>query len=259
MSSPGTLFLIPVYLGPSYSRFLSAHLIQTVHHLRHFIVENEKTARAFMKSVSSPVPISAMSFAVLDEHSAGTDISSLLEPLLDGNDAGLMSEAGCPGIADPGSELVYLAHQKGIKVIPLAGPSSILLGLMASGLNGQSFRFNGYLPRDHNGRKAKLKELERVVSVSSETQIFIETPYRNMALFDDMKETLQPDTIVCIACDINGPAEEIRTLTVTEWKKITPHFEKRPCVFLIGQPAALASVQQKRSMPPRETQRRHRR
>ncbi|MEY4594446.1 MAG: hypothetical protein RIQ47_856, partial [Bacteroidota bacterium] len=195
MSGYGKLYLLPVYLGQPDTDFLSQRLIDTAKRLTHFIVENDKTARAFLKSIGTPTPMAELSLQELSEHTTATSLPSLLAPMLNGNDCGLMSEAGCPGIADPGSELVRLAHQKGIQVIPLAGPSSILLGLMASGLNGQRFRFNGYLPREANERKAKLRELEKEIRRSGETQLFIETPYRNQAMLADIVEQLDPELL----------------------------------------------------------------
>lgn len=232
--SYGRLFLLPVFLGDPRPELLSPELIRTAHSLKHFIVENEKTARAFLKSIGTPVPMPELAFRVLDEHTATSDLPPLLDWLLQGIDVAVMSEAGCPGVADPGSELVRLAHGKGIKVVPFAGPSSILLGLMASGLNGQRFRFVGYLPREKQERRNALKGLEKEVQKSGETQLFIETPYRNDALLEDLFTTLGGDTLLCIACDLNCSNEEIRTRSISEWKKSPFYPGKRPCVFFLG-------------------------
>ena len=256
MTGKGTLFLIPVFLGPANSNFLSQHLIQIVHDLKHFIVEDEKTARGFLKALAIPTALPEISLSQLNEHTASGDMEELLSPLLNGHDCGLMSEAGSPGIADPGSELIFLAHRKGIKVVPLAGPSSILLGLMASGMNGQYFSFNGYLSRESNERCIQLKELEKKVIRKNETQLFIETPYRNAALLEDIKKTLQPETLLCIACNINAPEELIFTQSIREWKSSKLDFQKKPCIFIIGQPAFHAIS--KRSQASQHRQRQYR-
>ena len=237
MAAFGTLYLLPVYLGQPDPDKLSQQLIRTAKELSHFIVENEKTARAFLKSICTPVPMAELVLHVLDEQTPPASIPTLLEPLLNGINCGLMSEAGCPGIADPGSELVRLAHAKGIKVVPMAGPSSILLGLMASGLNGQRFRFHGYLPREGNERKQALRELEKEIRRNGETQIFIETPYRNHAMLDDILEQLSGDILLSIGCDLNDVKELMATRSVHEWKSNRPDLHKRPCIFLLGQGA----------------------
>ncbi len=236
--SYGRLYLLPVFLGTPDPELLSKRLIDTIHGLRQFVVENEKTARAFLKSVGTPIPQTELSLEILDEHTDIKSVPDLLKPLLNGNDVGLMSEAGCPGIADPGSELVRLAHLNNIQVVPLAGPSSILLGLMASGLNGQRFRFLGYLPREGKDRIQTLKELEREVYKTGETQIFIETPYRNQQLLEDILNQLDPELYLSIGCELNDLAESCITRTIGSWKKQPPSVHKRPCIFLIGRPVA---------------------
>lgn len=252
MSGYGKLYLLPVFLGQPDPDKLSPQLLTKARTLSHFVVENEKTARAFLKAIGTPVPMSELSLSVLDEQTPAAAIPSLLDPLLKGIDCGLMSEAGCPGIADPGSELVRLAHAKGIPVVPFAGPSSILLGLMASGLNGQRFRFHGYLPREANERKQALRELEKEIRRSGETQLFIETPYRNQAMFDDILEQISGEILLAIGCELNDVNEMMITRSLQEWKKNRPDLHKRPCIFLLGQAAgSITSPRSKdRPLPP---------
>ena len=171
---------------------------------------------------------------VLNEHTKSEDVSALLKPLLAGNNVGIISEAGCPGVADPGSELVRLAHEKNIYVVPLVGPSSILLALMASGMNGQRFTFLGYLPREKNLRVKAIRELERNCITKNETQIFIEAPYRNLQVLEDILNTCNPGTMLCLAVDITSPSQVISTKSIGTWKKKIPDIQKRPVVFLIG-------------------------
>ncbi len=232
----GKLYLIPVTLGeqepqqviPSYN----AELINTI---RHFICEEGKTARKFLKKLSLTTPLQEMYFYELNEHTGPMDLFDLIKPLQAGNDMGIMSEAGCPGIADPGASLVNLAHQKGIQVVPLVGPSSILLALMASGFNGQNFAFTGYLPKEKTLRIKRIKELEKLAKQQQQTQLLIETPYRNNAMLEDMKASLNPETKLLIACDLTLPNEWIKVKTVKEWNKTTVDLNKRPCIFGIYQ------------------------
>ena len=231
---PGTLYLIPTTLSDSPLRqILPDGNADIVLRLKVFIVENVRTARRFLKQVDKAIDIDALRFFELNQHTAPEQIGTYLEPLLQGCDVGIISEAGCPAIADPGADVVALAQQKGIKVVPLVGPSSILLSLMASGFNGQSFAFNGYLPIDKNTRAQQLKLLEKRIYTEHQTQIFIETPYRNKQLVDDLCRTLQPHTKLCIAADITGPNEYIKTNTLAAWKKALPDIGKVPCIFLI--------------------------
>ncbi|MFM7218013.1 MAG: SAM-dependent methyltransferase [Bacteroidota bacterium] len=248
MATTGTLFLIPVYLGASDANQLPLAVIDTAKRLRHFIVENEKTARAFLSSIRTPVPQQELSLTVLDEHTTPEEVPSLIAPLLEGIDCGLMSEAGCPGVADPGSAVVALAHHRGIRVVPLAGPSSILLGLMASGLNGQRFRFHGYLSRESGVRKEQLRSMEKEVMKSGETQLFIETPYRNQAMLEDLLAVLAPDTSLCIACDLASSSEMVLSKSISAWKSSKPDLHKRPCIFLIGE--SVISGKQSSRRPP---------
>ncbi len=231
----GTLFLIPTTLSDSPLRqILPDGNADIVSRLKVFIVENVRTARRFLKQVNRKIVIDDLQFFELNQHTDLTQIGTYLEPLQKGVDVGIISEAGCPAIADPGADVVALAQKQNIKVVPLVGPSSILLSLMASGFNGQSFAFQGYLPIDKNERAQKLKMLEKRIYAEHQTQIFIETPYRNMQLFDDLCRTLQPQTKICIAADITGETEWIRTKTVNDWKKEkNVDLHKRPTIFLI--------------------------
>ncbi len=230
----GNLYLIPTFLAEDNFTVLPESVIKTVHSLHVFVVEDEKSARRFLKRTHTPIPQAELVFHLLNEHSKQSDLPPLLDFLVQGTSIGLLSEAGCPAVADPGSDLVKLAHEKGIHVVPLVGPSSILLSLMASGFNGQSFCFHGYLPREPRQRQQRIKELEKTVLKTGQTQIFIETPYRNMQLLDDLLTCCHEDSKLCIACDITGQNETIRTKEIKNWKKNTPSFHKKPCVFLMG-------------------------
>lgn len=199
----------------------------------HYIVENEKSARRFIKGVCPEKPQSQLQIQVLNKYTPAGDIPSFLSPCLDGLDVGVISEAGCPGIADPGAEIAALAHEKDVSIVPLVGPSSIFLALMASGMNGQSFAFNGYLPIDKTKRRQEIKKLERRSAELFQSQIFIETPYRNDQLLADLSSTLKSDTRICVACDITLPTEFIRTKSAEQWKKNTESLHKRPCIFII--------------------------
>ncbi|ATA76105.1 SAM-dependent methyltransferase [Capnocytophaga canimorsus] len=230
----GKLYLIPNLLGEStVDAVLPPQVASVVSSLTHFIVENEKSARKFIKQITPEKSQQSLNFYVINKHTQATEIPSFLNPCFSGFSVGVISEAGCPGIADPGSEVVSLAHQKNICVVPLVGPSSILLAMMASGLNGQSFAFNGYLPIDREQRKKTLKSLERKAR-EGQTQIFIETPYRNDKMLADLLQTLQPNTLLCIASDITLPTETIKTQTISQWKKVKVDFQKRPTIFIIG-------------------------
>lgn len=231
----GTLYMLPVTLGDdNINQVLPTEVLNLARQLDTFIVENEKTARHFLSVVKTNKPVRELQLLTLNEHTVDKAVPELLKPLLAGQDVGLMSEAGCPGIADPGAKLVELAHRKGIKVQPLVGPSSVLLSLMASGLNGQSFRFLGYIPADKAARVARLKDLEKISAKQQETQIFIETPYRNQHLLEDMLAHCQPNTRLCIACNISLPEELIATKAIAEWKRSSlPDLHKKPTVFLL--------------------------
>jgi 16S rRNA (cytidine1402-2'-O)-methyltransferase len=234
MNAPGTLYLIPAGLGSDdVISVLSPALLRRLAELRHFIVENPKTARRFLKDAGYPHPIASAEFQVLDEHTACSEMPRLLTPLLAGSDGGLLSEAGCPAVADPGSALVRLAHDKGIRVKPLVGPSAVLLALMASGMNGQRFAFHGYLPIKNEEKILKIQELMNYSRRQDATQIFIEAPYRNQALLTTILDVCQPTTLLCLATDITLESEMICTRTVAQWKKSPPDIQRRPTVFLL--------------------------
>ncbi len=231
----GKLYLIPTTLGDNANplEVLPISIKNTIEHLNTFIVENEKTARRFIKKITPEKAQPSLKIFHLNKFTEASDLPTFLEPCLQGIDVGLLSEAGCPSVADPGSDIVKIAHLQNIQVVPLVGPSSILLALMSSGMNGQGFAFNGYLPIDKHERKHELKRLERLSSDHNQSQIFIETPYRNNKMLDDICNTLSPSTLVCIACDITLPSEFIKTKTASEWRKNTEDLHKRPSIFII--------------------------
>ena len=231
----GTLYLIPVTLGDdNINQVLPPDVVNIAQNLENFVVESEKSARHFLSSIKTAKPVRELKLNLLNEHTLDKDIAALLTPLLAGKDVGLMSDAGCPGIADPGAKLVELAHLKNIKVVPFVGPSSILLSLMASGLNGQQFAFLGYLPVDKQARNVRLKEIEKRSQTHKETQVFIETPYRNQHMLEALLSVCQPNTRLCVACDISLTTEMIATKTIVGWKKSPlPDLHKRPTVFLL--------------------------
>jgi 16S rRNA (cytidine1402-2'-O)-methyltransferase len=228
------LFLIPVTLGEtSISKVLPSYNKEIILSIRHFIVENERTARRFLKQTDSGIDIDALTFYTLNKHTTKEELSGFLRPIAAGHSMGIISEAGCPAIADPGADIVAIAQQKNIRVIPLVGPSSILLALMASGFNGQSFAFHGYLPIDNDQRVKALKNLEQGIYTENRTQLFIETPYRNAKMVEDILKTCKPSTKLCIAANITLDNEFIRTKSIGEWKKQIPDLSKKPCIFSI--------------------------
>ncbi len=234
----GRLYLIPVPLGEdSMHLVLPLNAINIAQSLRFFIVENAKTARAFLKTLPTHLPLQELQMRELNEHSKANELDLLLSPLLAGNDVGLLSEAGCPAVADPGAQLVALCHQNNILVTPLIGPSSILLALMGSGLSGQNFAFHGYLPVKANAREAKIRALEKEAQKEARTQIFIETPYRNLALFSALLAVLAPQTQLCLAVNLTQKNEQICTKTCASWQKVAPEkmpaIDKNPTVFLL--------------------------
>ncbi|AMR30441.1 SAM-dependent methyltransferase [Mucilaginibacter sp. PAMC 26640] len=234
---PGTLFLIPVPLADeAAAKSFTPYLVDTINVVKEYIVENEKTARRFLKLAGLISPQSELLIHDYGKHNRENGLKEFFTGLLAGRDVGLMSEAGCPGIADPGAEIVAEAHRKGIKVVPLVGPSSILLALMASGFNGQSFTFHGYIPIDKVERAKKIKEMESLAENNKQTQLFIETPFRNDSMLDNVLKAAKPQTKLCIACDITAPTEFIKTMTIAEWKKQVPDLRKRPAIFLIFHP-----------------------
>ena len=233
-SDTGKLYLIPTRLGDNAPlEVLPISIKKILDRVDHYIVENEKTARRFIKKVNSGKSQASLNISILNKFTQESEIPSFLDPCLENKDVGLLSEAGCPGIADPGAEVVKIAHNNNIRVVPLVGPSSILLALMSSGMNGQSFTFNGYLPIDRGDRKASLKKLERISFENNQAQLFIETPYRNNKMLEDICSILNQNTRVCVACDITLPTEFIKTKTVSEWKNITVDLHKRPAIFII--------------------------
>ena len=230
----GTLYLIPVPLAKdAAAKSFTPYLINTINQIKEYIVENEKTARYFLKEAGLKTPQSELIIHDYGKHNRQVDKLSFFKGLLAGNNVGLMSEAGCPGIADPGSDLIHLAHQKGIKVVPLVGPSSILMALMASGFNGQSFAFHGYLPIDKVQRIKKLKELEAAANKHNQTQLFIETPFRNNALLDDILKNVGLQTQLCIGCNLTADDEFIQTKSIIQWKKQVPDLHKKPTIFIL--------------------------
>ena len=231
----GTLYLIPVTLGEdNITQVLPPDVVKVAQRLDNFVVESEKSARHFLSTIKTIRPVRELTLNLLNEHTEQKDVNALLAPLLAGKDVGLMSDAGCPGVADPGAKLVELAHQKGIRVIPFVGPSSILLSLMASGFNGQQFTFLGYLPVDKTQRNQKLKEIEKRSLTNKETQIFIETPYRNQHMLEAIMSVCQPNTKLCIACDVSLTTELISSKTIASWRKSPlPDLHKRPAIFLL--------------------------
>jgi len=232
--SYGTLYLVPVPLAENAAaKSFTPYLVDTINSIKEFIVENEKTARRFLKEAGLKTPQSELTIHDYGKHNRADGTGEFFKGLQSGNDVGLMSEAGCPGIADPGAEIVEKAHRMGIKVIPLVGPSSILLALMASGFNGQSFTFHGYLPIDKVERAKKIKELENLSVKNDQTQLFIETPFRNNPMLEEILKTCNPKTRLCIACDITAETEFIQTKTIAEWQKKVPELHKRPTIFLL--------------------------
>lgn len=232
----GKLYLIPTPISEnkSMSDVLLNDNIDTILNLEYFVSEKAKTARAYLTDLPLKKKIQEISITELNEHTKNEEIHELLEPILNGNDLGLLSEAGVPSVADPGFRLVSLAQNERIKIVPFVGPSSILMALMASGLNGQSFSFYGYLPREKGLKRKKIKTLERIALNTNQTQIFMETPYRNQHMFDDILDVCENYTKLCIAMDIMGENEYIVTKSVEEWKKEKKNLLKKPCLFLIN-------------------------
>ena len=230
----GILYLIPNTLGQSnIDNVLPSYNISVAKNLRHFIVENVRSARRFLKMLDRDIVIDDLSFYELNRHTPPDRIAELLLPIYEGHSMGIISEAGCPAIADPGADVVAIAQRKNIRVVPLVGASSIILSLMASGFNGQSFAFVGYLPIDKKARIQRLKQLESRASSERQTQIFIETPYRNNQLVQDMVATLKPDTLLCIASELTADTESVKTLPIAEWAKQQIDIKKRNTIFLI--------------------------
>lgn len=232
----GNIYLIPNFLGESSSeKSFPQENITLIRRIKHFIVEDIRTVRRFLKKVDKGINIDELTFFVLDKHTRPEDIPSFLKPTENGNDMGIISEAGCPGVADPGADVVAIAHNKGLKVIPLVGPSSILMAMMASGMNGQNFAFSGYLPVEKSSNIKAIKHLEDRAIREKQTQIFIETPFRNMKMLDDLLFALRPSTRLCIACNVTCDDEYIVTKSVAQWRNSKlPDINKKPTIFLIG-------------------------
>lgn len=228
------LYLIPVTLGDTaVERVLPAFNKEVISQIKYYIVENIRSARRFLKKIDSNIDIDSLVFYELNRHTDRNIVSDYLKPLIAGNAMGIISEAGCPAIADPGADVVAIAQRKGLKVIPLVGPSSIILSVMGSGFNGQSFAFNGYLPIDPEERAKKIKDLEQRAYAENQTQIFIETPYRNEKMLEDLTRVCKPQTHLCVAANITCLDEFIKTKTIKEWKAKLPDLSKIPCIFLI--------------------------
>lgn len=231
----GTVYLIPVTLGDTpVNQVIPEFNTQIINEIDVYVVENIKTARRFLKKSGIIKAIDELTFFEINKRTQLHELPTFLKPLDEGKNVGVLSEAGCPGVADPGAEIVNLAQEKGIKVVPLVGPSSILLSLMASGFNGQSFCFNGYLPKEQKDRVYKLKELERRVFSQCQTQLFIETPFRNNHLLEDILKNCSENTKLCVAVDITLETELIQTLAIKDWKKTKLDLHKKPCIFLLG-------------------------
>lgn len=229
----GRVYLIPVTLGgDDFLKVIPGKVIDLTRRLRYFIVEDIRSARRFLRHIDKDFPINESEFFLLNEHTADSEITHYLDPVFNGSDIGIMSEAGLPGIADPGARIVALAHQKNIIVTPLSGPSSIILALIASGLNGQNFSFNGYLPVKPSDRTSKLRDLEKK-SKDGFAQIFMETPYRNQKMLESIIDTCHPDTKLCVAADITLPSESIITKNISEWKKNIPLLKDRFVIFIL--------------------------
>ena len=230
----GKLYLLPTTLGDNEPLEVMPYSVKTmVELIDHYIVENEKSARRFIKKIAPKKSQPSLTIMKLDKYAEELETRTFLDVCEQGISVGLLSEAGVPAVADPGATIVKLAHEKGIKVVPLVGPSSILMALMASGMNGQNFAFNGYLPIDNSDRKKAIKDLEKLSKEKNQSQIFIETPYRNEKMFTDLKSALTPATLLCIAVDITLPNEYIKTYSIADWKKQSPDLHKRPAIFII--------------------------
>jgi 16S rRNA (cytidine1402-2'-O)-methyltransferase len=230
----GKLYLIPTTLGETEPlEVMPLSVKKVVEQIDYYIVENEKSARRFIKKISPKKQQPTLKIMLLDKYAEDIETSKYLDICEQGINVGLLSEAGVPAVADPGATIVKLAHQKNIQVVPLVGPSSILMAMMSSGLNGQNFAFNGYLPIDKGDRKRAVKDLEKLSKDKNQSQIFIETPYRNEKMFADLKAALSPTTYLCIAADITLPSEFIKTMMVKDWKHQQPDLHKKPAIFII--------------------------
>lgn len=252
MQSSGRLYLVPMPLAPGEpAAHLPATALQVIGRLERFIAEDARTARRVLSRMSLAAPVQALTFSELNEHTPASALSALLEPLLAGEDVGLVSEAGCPVVADPGAALVALAHEQGIKVVPLVGPSAPLLALIASGLSGQSFRFHGYLPVDPSAKKLAIQALERDSISTGCTHVFIETPYRNLQMLSALLATLAPDTALAVCADLTGETEIVISRPVSAWRSApSPDIDRRPAVFVVSAArSTIATVRRSRRSP----------
>lgn len=232
--SIGKLFLVPTFLGVETPEHISPYNLRLIFSLKNFIVENEKNARRFLKQIAHPIPQADFSMVELNKHTSPSEAEQFLNPVFEGENMGLLSDCGCPAVADPGNSIVKQAHLFGIKVLPLVGASSILLTLMASGLNGQNFAFIGYLPIEKHERNKAIKNIEQTSIRLQQTQLFIETPYRNQTLFNELLQQLHRNTLLCVACNLNSENEYILTQSVGDWQKMNkPDLNKKPTVFAL--------------------------
>lgn len=235
MEKTPKLYLFPVPLsdvGPE--QVLPGSNLQLLLGIRYFVVENLRSARRFLKACHKSIIIDDLEFTELSEHTPPGEVDAMLAPMAHGHSIGVISEAGCPAVADPGADLVAAAQRRGYEVVPLVGPSSILMSLMGSGFNGQSFTFNGYLPIDARARAGKLKDMQQAIRRDRCTQIFIETPYRNNKLIEELCRVLPPDMLLCVASDITGPRQRINTRRIDQWRRIKPDYDKIPAIFLLN-------------------------
>lgn len=234
MIMEAALYLLPVTLGETtIEKVLPTYNKEIILGIKHFIVEDVRSARRFLKKVERSINIDELTFYPLNKHTSPEDISGYLKPLVEGHPMGVISEAGCPAVADPGADVVAIAQRKNLKVVPLVGPSSIILSVMGSGFNGQSFAFHGYLPIEPNERAKRIKTLEQRVYSENQTQLFIETPYRNHKMMEDIIRNCKPQTKLCVAANITCEGEFIKTKTIKEWQGNLPNINKIPCIFLI--------------------------
>ena len=229
------LYLIPITLGESeLNTVIPENHLEIIRSISHFIVENIRTARRFLKKMDHEIDIDSLHFYELNKHTNHNQLHSYLHPIKENYSVGIMSEAGCPGVADPGADVVRIAHEQNIRIIPMVGPSSILLAMMASGMNGQNFAFNGYLPIQKGEKVNQIKHLESRIYSENQSQLFIEAPYRNLQLLEDLLSSCQDQTKLCIACDITLDTEFIRTMSIKEWRRNKPDIQKRPSIFVLG-------------------------
>jgi len=234
MAKKGILYLLPTTLGDSgVNHVIPTGTKEVIDNCEYYIVENVRSARRYLGKLGIKRPINELTFYIVDKRTSSEELDGYMEHLLQGHNTSVISEAGCPGIADPGADVVKLAHHYQIKVVPLVGPSSILLALIASGFNGQEFAFNGYLPKDRGLRIKKIRELEAKAKSTGQTQIFMETPYRNMAILEDILASCADATHLCIAANLTTPTEYVKSQTIKSWKKMIPNIKKQPAIFLL--------------------------